>query len=301
MEISNDILSKLPDDFNLEHSLLKYPTTYSESMNTVLVQEMERYNKLTNVVRTSFQNLQKAIKGLVVMNQELEGLANSLQIGKYNIFLLFIEHQINQLNKKFKSSTGKVPEMWAKVSYPSLKPLGSYYIDLIDRLKFLSKWFDNNYPPSFWVSGFFFTQAFLTGVKQNFARKYTIPIDLLTFEFRVIAKDYIDEKPEDGAYIYGFFVDGARWDRKEGCLAEQLPKILYDQMPIILVMPIKIVDLKVIDSYECPVYKTSERKGTLSTTGHSTNFVLPLMLKTKDPVEHWIKRGKYYSLFIKLC
>ena len=68
-------------------------------------------------------------------------------------------------------------------------------------------------------------------------------------------------------------------------------------MPIILVKPVKILDLKVVSSYECPVYKTSERKGTLSTTGHSTNFVLPLMLKTRDPVEHWIKRGKHFLIF----
>lgn len=74
-------------------------------------------------------------------------------------------------------------------------------------------------------------------------------------------------------------------------LAESHPKILWDLIPIIWMKPCEVNLLNVKERYECPLYITSARYGVLKTTGHSTNYVISILLDTNRPVKHWIKRG----------
>jgi dynein heavy chain len=62
-------------------------------------------------------------------------------------------------------------------------------------------------------------------------------------------------------------------------------------MPVIWMRPTKVSALPSVPHYACPLYKTAERRGVLSTTGHSTNFVLDVRLPSSAPPGHWVQRG----------
>lgn len=257
IKIAEGILAEPLQYFDEEVCIKKYQASYTESMNTVFTQEIIRFNVLTKCIKTVLNDLIKAITGQISMSATMSSLFD-----------------------------GKVPKIWKLVSYPSLKPLGSYITDLKQRLEFFNNWFIHGRPDVFEISRFFFTQSFLTGSLQNYSRKYKIPIDLIKFNFEVTETF---NRPEDGVLIKGLFLEGARWSKKLKSLAESKPKVLYTNCPLIWLKPSDTTE--VYPHYECPVYKTSERRGELSTTGHSTNFVMFIKLNSSVPESHWVKRG----------
>ncbi|UPQ98080.1 cell division cycle protein 123 [Chloropicon primus] len=66
---------------------------------------------------------------------------------------------------------------------------------------------------------------------------------------------------------------------------------LYTEMPIIWLKPEQNRIKQEFGIYNCPFYKTLTRAGTLSTTGHNSNFVLFIEVPSDKPQSHWINRG----------
>lgn len=271
-DMATEIEERLPKPFSKDEAHdSTFATIADGSVNSLGVfaeQEMVRFNALIVVMAKSLGMLKKAIKGLVVMSAQLEEM--------HQCFLF-----------------QKVPPAWEAAAYPSLKPLSSWVKDLYQRLDTLGSWIKNGPPSSFWISGFFFPQGFMTGALQTYSRKTKIAIDTLTFRTEVL-KEFeteIKSPPENGVYIYGLYLEGARWDLETMNMSEMKPGSLFCRMPCIWLDPVLQSDLNVSGRYHCPVYKTSRRAGTLSTTGHSTNFIVTLHVPSSVEQDHWIRRG----------
>jgi dynein heavy chain len=263
---------RTPEVLDLAGVLKKYPQSYLQTMNIVLQQEVSRYNVLVQLMRETLLDLEGSLRGLVLMTDEVDDLGADIL-------------------------DGIVPKAWARVSYLSLRPLGSWIADLNERLEFLNDWSENKAPSVFWMSVFFFPQGFLSCVLQGHARLNSMPIDRLMMRSQVLArrdpKDPHTEEPKQGCYTYGFFLEGCSFDDEARVLVPSRPRQLFYNMPMIWFQPGSETEHAATSEivYQAPVYKTQSRRGSSNTIGLETNFVTTVSLRSLDATEVWILAG----------
>ncbi|OWF46435.1 Dynein heavy chain 6, axonemal [Mizuhopecten yessoensis] len=302
----------------------------NSALMTVLRQEVDRFNNLLTIVHTSLRSLLLAVKGEIIMSEILEEAYYALlnqkvpkrwveaayesckALGPWIYDLKMRVQFFSSWGELISNNVEKLIKNALLVS-KSVTPA-----DSLDQATMRSV------PRAFWLSGFFFPQGFLTGVQQNHARKLGISVDSLVFNFKVHQTlEDTEEKlsdishklsikdtafkgpspPEDGVLIFGLYLDGARWDPQDKCLQDSRSGDRFCRLPEIHFVPTQTSqgtpstersESPLVDNsnmYECPLYRTSSRAGTLSSTGHSTNFVTAVTIPSDHPPNFWVMRG----------
>ncbi|EHB05914.1 Dynein heavy chain 8, axonemal [Heterocephalus glaber] len=179
----------------------------------------------------------------------------------------------------------RIPQIWKRVSWDS-STLGFWFTELLERNAQFSTWIFEGRPNVFWMTGFFNPQGFLTAMRQEVTRAHKgWALDTVTIHNEVLwqTKEEITTPPVEGVYIYGLYLDGAAWDRRNGKLTESTPKVLFTLLPVLHVFAINSTAPKDPKLYVCPVYKKPKRT--------DLTFITVVYLRTVLSPDHWILRG----------
>ena len=116
----------------------------------------------------------------------------------------------------------RVPASWVNLAYPSKRGLEGWIVNLLQRIDQLNSFRDDplNLPKVIMVSKFFNPQSYLTAIKQVVAgnAKGGYELNKLCIQTDITKKsiEEIEGYPKDGAYCFGFILEGARWDIPSG-------------------------------------------------------------------------------------
>jgi len=160
----NELLKQLPPNFvdiEVKEALQRaqcprgLDPTKNIPLNIFLKQEIEQFQKILNIVRGMCQDIVLAIDGSIIMTEKLVAAINQL----YDF---------------------RVPREWqfdpTGVEISWLTPsLGGWMTGLINRHYQLNNWLtrsNQGRPPSFWLTGFYNPQGFLTAVLQEVTRMH---------------------------------------------------------------------------------------------------------------------------------
>jgi len=265
--------SKSENEFVLGKKLDGKVDGFSIPLNVFLYQEIVRITFTLKNVKSTLTLLKQAIAGEVIMTPELQDALDSI-------------------------SDGKPPVAWymhgsgAEIAW-TLPTLALWFNGLIDREIQLITWMNNTRPVTFWMTGFFNPQGFLTAARQEVTRRHAA--EKWALDDVVIKTDPLSEMdhkriktaPAEGVYVHGLFLEGCSWNKQTKMLRESAPKELFCPLPVLAVTAVTSERSKKVYSngnfYDCPCY-TKPRRTDLA-------YVFCVKLQSEVPADHWILRG----------
>ncbi|XP_011871302.1 PREDICTED: dynein heavy chain 8, axonemal [Vollenhovia emeryi] len=258
--LAKEMLEKVPglyDMFEVKERLHAMDRT--APMNIFLKQEIDRIQVVIKLVRVTLKDLLLAVEGVIIMSEELRDALD-------NIY------------------DARIPKTWKARSWESAT-LGFWFTELLERNQQFSTWLHSGRPTKFWMTGFFNPQGFLTAMMQEITRAHKWALDNVTLHNEVLRNmaEEIKTPPSEGVYVYGLFLEGAGWDRRNSRLCESANKVLYVLMPVVHIFALHNAPDKSPKLYQCPVYKKPQRTYTL--------LITPLWLQTLKNPDYWILRG----------
>jgi len=253
-EKASELLERVPADYVEDDYKLKIQKLggLTVPLNIFLFQEIQRLQNVIMKVRTMLTSLQQAIRGEVVMTEEL-------QSGLISMF------------------EAKPPTPWvftvAGDEFSWICPtLGLWFSSFMQRNEQNYTWLTTHRPWSIWITGFFNPQGCLTAMKQEVTRKHKA--DAWALDDVVYHTDvspipdfaHVKSPPSEGIYVHGLFLDGAAFNKHDRKLIEQEPKKLFVPLPVLHVSAnTKVLQAKENKAifnpapYEAPVYKYPAR------------------------------------------
>ncbi|XP_078543788.1 dynein axonemal heavy chain 5 [Lissotriton helveticus] len=258
--LADDMLEKLPPDyipFEVKDKLQKMGPF--QPMNIFLRQEIDRMQRVISLVRGTLTDLKLAIDGTIIMSENLRDALDCMY-------------------------DARIPARWKKASWAS-STLGFWFTELLDRNHQFSVWISEGRPNCFWMTGFFNPQGFLTAMRQEITRAnkgWALDSVVLCNEVTKWMKDDITLPPARGVYVYGLYLEGAGWDKRNLKFIECKPKVLFEMMPVIRIYA-ENNNTKDVSLYSCPIYKKPVRT--------DLNYIAAVDLRTVQSPDHWILRG----------
>jgi len=279
-----NLLAKVPDDFKdfeyrpkIENLSVNGVRGLKVPLHNLLLQEIISVQNIIELVRSSLSEAREALEGRSTITEEISKFVNSLY-------------------------DAKPPKIWMynvldeEISW--LSPTASSWIDgLVIRSQKLKEWLNtpDNVRPAFYVPGFLNPRGFFAGLRQEiFKMKKSgnagLTLDMINLKFTIDShecdpKKKSNEKGNSAFVIYGFYIEGARWN---GSLYDEKDS---NSRETIIKFPIITVEEQTSTqqaSYNCPLYKYPRRTDKYLITD------VPIPLKggaDRELVGLWVKRG----------